>query len=858
MTPLRIISFALFVFTLSLLPAQAQAQNNFIPDTFVPWLRDQGFSIRQQNGDINKQGRAGPQKQTKSRRDTDRPALTPEDTELIIKKLQESRLLPPPSALERYYSRRFAEELTQFGYDLFETGDSEKETEKRSRPEMPAGAVQDDFILGSGDKLAVLFRGQREDEKIYTVNNDGQLIIKGLAPVSAAGKTVAQLREELRARVSNLHNTEVFVSLDSVRQIDVLVVGHVKKPGRHNLTVFHSALDALLEAGGIEKTGSLRQIKLVRNGRSAIIDLYGLLVHGSNTVDMRLRDGDRLIVPPIGPTVAVAGGVKRPGIFELRKTAARDAEKKTLQEMLGLSGGLVNPGENRFLKLDVTRDGQETVTEISALHKPLFGNGSILNVAPSKEKRAGTVMLTGHTRQAGLHDLDKSTTLATLLDDEKVFGPDIYPLIGVIERWNEDQMVTQMLSFPPLLVIKDQFDRKLNDGDVVHLFSRAQIDELQEKDDNDPEAGAENGIIPVGSAPHANDEIIEDPAMISFLKEHNVFVRGAVRREGKFPAAAGTSLENLIAVAGGLALEANTHNIEVTSSLLGEGHQKHGRSGTQRKRFDLAKTDPAAIVLEPGDAVRVNQRFHKNKEESVLIMGEVMHPGHYDLLPGDKLSDLFRRAGGLTKQAYPEGAIFSRESARKAEEARFRAAARDLQRAIAAAADKEGEAPDTGQIALARDLAAELRQIEAVGRITVEADPSVLSVQPELDILLEKGDKIFVPRRPLTVKVSGEVLSPAALQFREGKDARDYIDEAGGFTFHADKRRVFVLYPDGSAEPLHVNAWNHKSVFIPPGSTVVVPRDPEPLTFIQTARDMSQILSNLAITGIFLDDLQDD
>jgi hypothetical protein len=212
----------------------------------------------------------------------------------------------------------------------------------------------------------------------------------------------------------------------------------------------------------------------------------------------------------------------------------------------------------------------------------------------------------------------------------------------------------------------------------------------------------------------------------------------------------------------------------------------------------------------------------------------------------------------MTPQAYPPGAIFSRESERKAEEGRFRATARDLEQSLAAAMQDKDKAPDASQIAMAQDLAAQLREVEAVGRITVETDPNVLAAQPELDMLLESGDRVYVPRRPLTVKVNGEVLSPAALQFRSSKDARDYIAEAGGFTYNADKDRVFVVYPDGSAQPLQVNAWNHLAVMIPPGSSIVVPRDPKPFNFIDTARDLSQILSNLAVTGIFLDDIRSE
>lgn len=189
---------------------------------------------------------------------------------------------------------------------------------------------------------------------------------------------------------------------------------------------------------------------------------------------------------------------------------------------------------------------------------------------------------------------------------------------------------------------------------------------------------------------------------------------------------------------------------------------------------------------------------------------------------------------------------------------RFKAQAREVELAIGAALEADDEKVNAGKIAEARSLAAELRNAQGVGRITVEADPAVLAASPELDLLLEAGDRVFIPKRNLSVRVSGEVLSAASLQFRERKSSLDYIHEAGGFTFHADKDRTFVIYPDGSAQPLQVNTWNYKPAMIPPGSTIVVPRDPKPFDFIQSAKDVSQILSNLAVTAIFIDDVADD
>lgn len=785
--------------------------------------------------------------------------------------------IPSSSAIENIYSERIVDEIEQFGYGLFgvpktettrqlDTHSKYATNSQRTTPirNTPIGAVQDDFILNSGDEVEIMFTGQRSDRAIYKINTQGTLLIEDFPPIPAAGRTINQVHISIQAAAANLYNTQSYISLASVRQIGVLVVGHVKKPGRQNLTVFHSVLDALMESRGIQKTGSLRNIKLIRHGRSTIIDLYTLLMHGGTNIDLTLRDGDRLIIPPIGPTVAVAGEVKRPGIYELSTPLTsmhhekdQNIEKLSLNDMLDLGGGILIPGQNRFLKLSINNKGEESVSEVNDPFHPQFGDGSILVISKGQGKRSGMVEITGHTRKAGLHALSKSKTLSALISDETALGPDIYPLIGVIERWDTEQLTTKMISFPLRLVLKKKFDRQLMDGDVIHLFSKTQMSNLHHAQ-NHPSQPIEYGSF----SPNEDfDEFYHNIALQSFLSERVVYVRGAVRTEGAYPVGEGTTLDSLIAIAGGLTLEANTTNIEVTSALNRQGHQSNGRSGTSRTQINFATTHPKTIQIEAGDSVRVNTKFKKLNEKSILIMGEISSPGHYDLLPGDKMSDLLKRAGGLTKQAYPKGAIFSRASERKAEESRFRAAARDLEHSIAVAIEQgerdNKDGPNLQKIAMAQDLSTELRNVKATGRITVESDPAILSVEPELDILLEAGDRLFIPKRPLTVRVSGEILSPASLQFRENKTPLDYIHQAGGFTYDADKERTFVLYPDGSAQPLQVSTWNHRATFIPPGSTIIVPRDPKPFDFIQSAKDISQILSNLAITGVFIDDIKD-
>lgn len=456
-----------------------------------------------------------------------------------------------PSSVEAMYASRIAQPLEQFGYDLFGIPSLETQnalsTAAATQNTAPSAAVQDNFILGAGDELDIIFTGQRQSRDRYKVDNNGLVIIPDLPPIPATGRTIGQVRINIESAARNLYNTEAYVSLSSVRQINALVIGNVKRPGRKTLTVFHTVLDALMESGGIDKTGSLRQIKLIRDGRSTYIDLYALLMHGQSAVDLRLRDGDRIIVPSIGPTVAIGGEVKRPGIFEIlprrrgmHHQSAQNSEKLTLNEMLELAGGLMAPGQNRTLKLGLTDSGEEQVSDITDPFKPTFNDGSILMVSKGSAKREGMVELMGHTRRPGLYAVKDHKNLQSLLNNESILGEDIYPLIGVIERYDDEQLTDTLIDFPLRLVVKGKFDRKLEDGDVVHLFSNKQIQNLEKTKSDE--------TLQQGSTAPQNEDRIEDPVLSSFLTERSAFIRGAIRNDGAYPLAEGITLDSVLAV----------------------------------------------------------------------------------------------------------------------------------------------------------------------------------------------------------------------------------------------------------------------------------------------------------------------
>lgn len=300
------------------------------------------------------------------------------------------------SALESAYSSRADQKLEQFGYDLF--GVPKPETRKRLDSLANAGAsietAPDEFMLHAGDELDVTLEGRRDIPRFYKINEFGLLSVPGLPPIPAEGRTIGQVRVSVMAAARSLHKTGALVSLSAVREIGISVTGNVRRPGEQSLTVFHTVIDALIQAGGVPKDGSLRQVRLVHaDGAGVIIDLYAVLMDGSGE-DLQLRDGDRIIVPPIGPTLALAGGVRRPGIYEMPP----GKETLTLLQALELGGGALAEASSRYFSIDKS----EKATEIQEPDTPSLQGGTVLMVTKNREPRPGTVGMNTHTPSRSL------------------------------------------------------------------------------------------------------------------------------------------------------------------------------------------------------------------------------------------------------------------------------------------------------------------------------------------------------------------------------------------------------------------------------------------------------------------------
>ena len=835
------------------------------------------------------------------------------------------------SAIEELVKERSGKELRQFGYEEF--GKPKPVTARQS------GALQDNYVLGIGDEVIIDLRGQQSLNYRIRVDRDGRITLPNLLPISAAGRRFAEFRAELEQRVSEaLLATQVFATVGSVRQISVLVTGEVRYPGAITLNALNTATDALLLSGGVLRSGSLRNIKIIRGDQVLRLDIYGLLSGLDVPLENYLADGDRIIVHPLGQTVAVTGPVNRPGIYELAPGQAT----MDLNRFIDLAGGFLRPSRHRVSALRLDKNGVEKFVGLGSGRGSAVYRGDIVFVEPTTNIALGRIALEGYVALPGIYDTANHPTLRSLLGQTQKYHTDSYMLFGAVSRRDPATNFRTLVPFSPLMVLQDRFDLELQDNDIIRVFSLeevqalsaqlAQEKELTEKgrtanhgyqnpEDMDsefsssvrdrrlghernrsgdvvglpvPNVGtassaptnslygqrgertatqsevlyrrtANGGFEPVTDGkpqePQSQNALrledpkrqikrsplqfdLEDPALRSLIGNYTVEILGAVQVPGSYLITEGTSLDHLVAVAGGISVVADLTAIEITSTDV---NFNEGTSRTTRANFTASPSELVQIGLKPKDVIRFREVYSDRDNGQVFLAGQVRYPGRFDILRGEKLSSVLARAGGLTDIAYPYGAVFTRVSAAAAEEEGYRRAAEELERQFAVLVAEK----DVGQqgIMFVRQTIEQLKEAEGLGRVSVEADPVVLAGNPSKDIILEPGDQLIVPRRPNSVSVTGEVLSAGSYQFNSGRGSRHYINLAGGFGPVADKKRAFVLLPDGTARRISGSVTSFRNAQIVPGSTIIVPRDLTPFRFRQFALDLTQITSQLAVSA---------
>ncbi|HEY2446879.1 MAG TPA: SLBB domain-containing protein [Rhizomicrobium sp.] len=344
---------------------------------------------------------------------------------------------------------------------------------------------------------------------------------------------------------------------------------------------------------------------------------------------------------------------------------------------------------------------------------------------------------------------------------------------------------------------------------------------------------------------------IDMPVLVSFLEDHEVTLNGAVRAPGVFVVGPDANLHDLVSVAGGTARWADESGVELITTDVDKAT---GSAVTVRETLPLSDATLANYRIKAHDELRFRQVFNDIGLGSVTLEGEVRFPGEYRILRGERLADLLKRAGGLTDVAYPFGTVYLRRSAAAVEEESFRRTADQIEGQLLLAMSRNSAAPklDPAAFSATAGLIKTLRHQKGLGRVSIVADPAVLKLQPEQNTLMEGGDVIYVPQRPSTVSVMGEVLQPGSFVYRSNLSAEDYLSKAGGATAYADESLTFIVLPDGSAVKLEKPWLPFGSQRVPSGSTIVVPRDIAPVQWSDIAINASQIFSQLAVAGASL------
>jgi polysaccharide biosynthesis/export protein len=910
---------------------------------------------------------------------TTQSSVTPQ--EVILEPAGRPNARLPQSRLETILSTRAGAALNQFGYDQF----------GMARPvSLPqVGAIQDDYVLGSGDEVVITLRGQENAEYRTTVDRDGNIMLPRLPPISAGGRTLGEYRRDLINAVHRAYvGTEAYVTVGRLRQVTVQVSGEVNNPGVRILTGLSSPIDAILISGGIKKTGSLRHVVIQRGGKTITVDLYGVLTGQATANKVVLTDGDRIVVPSLGPTVAVVGWVRRPGIYEM----APGRTSMSTHELLSLGGGLEVRGKYRLSVLRVASDGRNEMVPLDQASGTV-GDSDILFVQPAASETTSMATLSGGTPLAGQYPA--GTRLSELLKSPGLLGQDPYTLFGIISRRDPVTLMRRLIPFTPVAVLKGSEDMVIQTGDIVRVIQTKEaqflftaVQQYNAKREQTEEAlrnplsgtpvnasrqqygtgGAmqsaaqdnfSNGLAARQAMAVANNQALQPPntgyvpglqgsagpdqqqnqyqpqydngtnqygqggssaspdgsqgaypygsygsqrgqgrygqpydqpqmpytqnlqapltapdqvstnldvrriadlasqlrvdplVLINFLSDRSVNIDGAILGPGLYLVGPDADVSSLIAASGGLARWADKSSVEVISTSV---DADLGKSETARRTLSLANGADAEYIVSPHDEVRIKEVFTDVKVGSITVQGQVRHVGTYQIVRGEHLSDVLMRAGGLTDTAYPYGTVFLRRSASERERDAFRREATEIEDQLLLAMSRRDPnaklSPDA--FTALQSYVNQLKNQKPLGRVSIVADPAVLAANPAEDPLVEPGDVVYVPQRPYSVAVLGEVLQPGSVPFRPNLSVTDYIDHAGGYSQAADQSQTILVLPDGSARRLESSWFSFGGDDIPPGSTIYVARDISGLDLHQIIVDTTAIMSQLATSAAAL------
>jgi protein involved in polysaccharide export with SLBB domain len=754
------------------------------------------------------------------------PAVSPAE-KFFLKEINQPATSPrqqPNGPLPKAPVAGASRALKQFGYDFFNGSTGLNE----------GFAMADaDYLLGPGDTLRIDLWGTLDGSHQVVIDRGGNIHLPKVGTISLWGKNLQQAREKLDQQIKKYYSGYDFnLSLTELRAIQVFIVGEVERPGAYMVSGVSSLLTALNEAGGVRKQGSLRKIRLNRQGQAdRNVDLYDFLLTGDRSDDFRLQAGDTLFVPVVGTLVGVAGDVRRPGIYEI-------LEGDNLNTLLGLSGGVIASGYLQKVQVQrILAHEKKTIIDIDlssvagtepSLDNLVLQDRDMVLVEPISAT-GGYVTLRGYVVRPGEYQFLSGMRLSDLILPYDNLLPEFYPRIAQIVRISPPQYDPEILTVDLALALAGDPEQNLllQEYDQVKLFSRQQMQE-----------------------------------------EVEVKVSGAVQNPGSFKLLKNMTVRDLVAMAGNLKRRAYADQAELTRFVSGDEGVKVER---QLINLDQALAgDPGQnLVLKADDHLFVRAIPDFNSPQNVTIQGEVLYPGTYAITKGETLSSVLERAGGYSDDAYLRGAVFSRESLKEDQRKRVQQLIREQEEEIArvssmialGSSDKASAERAQATLEFRQQLIRKLQETPLTGRMVVQLVPLDELKDSENNPILMDGDMVNIPTNPRSVGVFGEVYNPTALSYVSNETVGFYLAKVGGATGRANEDEMFVVRADGTVVSnaqtsfgLHWDQDNRRwssggleGAELYPGDTLLVPEEFDQLDIMSTVKDISTIIYQMAL-----------
>ena len=627
------------------------------------------------------------------------------------------------------------------------------------------------YRLGPGDEVIIDIWGASQNTIRQQISPDGTINIQKIGPVNLNGLTIAEANDYLKKTLNKIYNglnntndptSDIRLTLGSIRTIQINVMGEVVQPGTYSLSSFSTVFHALYRAGGVSDIGSLRNVQLVRNGKNiATIDVYQFIMKGHIQDDIRLQEGDVVIVPAYDVLVKIDGKVKRPMRFEMKKD-------ENLSTLISYAGGFDADAYTRSLRV-VRQNGQEyEVNTVKDLDYSVYKmrNGDVVTAEAILNRFTNKLEIRGAVYRPGIYQLNgKLNTVRELVNEAQGLTGDAFLNRAVLYRQRED-LTTE----------------------VIPVDIKAIMD------------GTSPNII------LAKNDILYIPSIHDLEDRGDVVIHGEVAKPDSYPYADNMTLEDLIIQAGGLREAASVVRVDVSRRIKNPRSTVDNDTIGQIYTFSLKEgfvvDGTPGFILQPYDEVYVRRSPGYQAQQNVVVEGEILFGGSYAMTSREeRLSDLINKAGGTTNYAYLRGAKLTRV-ATEGEKKRMGDVIRLMSRQL-------GEA-------MMDSLGVRVEDQFTVG---IDLEKAIANPGSASDLVLREGDVVFIPKNTNTVTINGAVMVPNTVSYMAGKNIDYYLNQAGGYSDNAKKSKKFIVYMNGQVTKVKGSGKKQ----IEPGCEIIVP-----------------------------------